>query len=80
MPRGKASEAARVAPQLLTLEEVGLRLGTSHDTVLRLIAAGDLPAVDISAGRKQRARIRVSEQALAAFIDARTLPAGRASS
>lgn len=79
MPRAKA-EATRTAPQLLTLAEVGLRLTTSHDTVLRLIAAGDLPAVDISAGAgKQRARIRVSEAALAAFINARTLPGGRPS-
>lgn len=64
---------ARVAPQLLRLEDAADRLGISRDSVERLIASGDLAAVDIRAGGN-RPRLRVAETDLAAFIAARALP------
>lgn len=62
-----------VAPQLFTLNEAAERLGTSHDSVRRLIDGGELEAIDVSAGGT-RPRLRVSETALGDFISRRTLP------
>ncbi len=76
MPPRKSPAGAGRAPQLLTLKEVGTRLGISHDSVQRLVTAGSLAVVDVSTGT--RPRLRISESALAAFIAARTIPAGKA--
>lgn len=70
-PRKRTTTTAGRAPQLLTLKEVGARLGISHDSVQRLVVAGGLPVVDVGAG--SRPRLRVSESALAAWIAARTV-------
>lgn len=74
-PRKRGTTAPR-APQLLTLKEVGARLGISHDSVERLAVASGLPVVNVGAGT--RPRLRVSEDDLAKWIAARTIPAGEA--
>ena len=61
--------------RLLTTTEAGLVLGVSRDTVVRLIRSGALPYVDVSATGDQRQRIRISEQALDAWIAAHTVSA-----
>lgn len=66
------------APRLFTLAEVGERIGVSTTTVQRLIASGGLRAVNVAAtGTGSRARLRVREDDLAKWINART--AGRRS-
>lgn len=59
---------------LLSLKEAGERLGVSHDTVNRLVRQGALRVADVSAGA-QRARLRISEDELARFIESRTYSA-----
>jgi excisionase family DNA binding protein len=57
--------------KLLTVPETAARLGVQRNTVYRLIKAGALRTVDIAAtGKKARARVR--EDDLAAFIESRT--------
>lgn len=65
------------APQMLTLEEAGERLAVSHDSVQRLVTAGELAVVDVGTGAK-RARLRVSEDVLIQFIKDRTIEASKA--
>ena len=52
--------------QLLTTSEVAAILRCSDDTVLALIRAGKLSAIDIAAGTKNK-RYRVSSDALSEF-------------
>lgn len=53
---------------MLTLSDVATRLGISADSVRRLIDAGRLEAVNVSAG--QRKRWRVDPAALERFVEA----------
>ncbi|MCW2902892.1 MAG: hypothetical protein JWO67_5157 [Streptosporangiaceae bacterium] len=63
----------------LTIPEVMAVLGVkSKDTVYRLISAGELRTVDVSAYGRTRTRVR--EDDLQAFIDARTSEAPRRAS
>lgn len=57
------------APQLLTVEEVALRLAVSTKSIYRWIKDGQLPAVQL--GRA----VRVEEPAVAGFIDSRRIGA-----
>lgn len=61
--------------KVLNMEEAAERLGVGRRTVYRLIAQGELRAVNVSpsgaAGRRPRMRVR--EDDLAAFIESRTL-------
>lgn len=65
----------RTAPQLLKVAEAAARLSCEPDTVYRLIADGDLVAVDIRRGGsgQRRPHWRVREDQLAALIDQRTV-------
>lgn len=60
------------APALLTIPETASRLGCCDNHVYRLIAAGALRAVDIAQPGSRRAKTRVREDDLAAFIDGHT--------
>lgn len=71
-------EPAGSCPGLFTIAEAGLRLGASDMHVYRLIAAGELRAVDISQPGSRRSKTRVRSDDLAAYIDARTRVAGSA--
>lgn len=63
--------AAKTAPQLLSAAEVAARLGCSRRHVYDLIARGAFTeVVDISDG--SRAKSRIAEPVLAAYIAART--------
>jgi len=57
---------------LLTIPEAGEKLGVSPNTVYKLIAGGDLRAVDMSSSNAKRSRTRVRADDLEAFIEART--------
>jgi excisionase family DNA binding protein len=52
------SDAAPVAPRLLTIEQTAAVLAVSTSTVKRLIARGELPAVTVGVGNS---RVRVSD-------------------
>lgn len=55
----------------LSTRDVADRLGVSDNTVLRLVGSGELAAVNVST--KGRARLRYSEEAVAALIAARAV-------
>lgn len=63
--------AKRPAPQLLTIPETSERLRCSDNTVYRLIASGELPAVDIAPRGSRSSKTRVDESDIAAYIDAK---------
>lgn len=54
--------------RLLSTSEAAAVLGVSRDTVVRLVHAGSLPVVDVSATGNKRRRIRVDEADLADWI------------
>lgn len=58
--------------KLLTIPEVADELNIAPNTVYKMIAAGDLRAVDMAVpgARKSKTRIRVDD--LEAFVEART--------
>jgi excisionase family DNA binding protein len=58
-------------PKVYTFKEAGELLGTSHDTVNRLVRAGRLRVVNISAG-DARPRFRVRADDLTKFIEENT--------
>lgn len=60
--------------QLLTLAEAAGQLACSRSYVYRLIAAGDLHAVDIKASSNTRSKTRVRVDEVEAFIARRTTP------
>jgi excisionase family DNA binding protein len=78
VPRNRTTSAANIkwAPeaeaQLLTIQQTAERLGASENHVYRLIAAGDLRAVDIAQRGSLRSKTRVRSDDLAAYIDQRT--------
>lgn len=65
------------ATTLLTIADTAGRLGGCSDMhVYRLIAAGELRAVDISQPGSRKSKTRVRSDDLAAYIDAHTRVAG----
>lgn len=70
MERRGATHAAEVV--LLTPREAGERLGCSLNHVRRLVARGELRAVDIAGAASTRAKLRVRSDDLARYIDRRT--------
>ena len=60
----------KVDPHKLTVQNIAERLRVSVDTIYRWIESGELEAADISLG--SRPRYRVSEQALAEMLHARS--------
>lgn len=59
--------------KLLRLPDVAERLDISEPSVRRLIEGGHLESTDVGAGPGRRPRLRVSEQAVADFLAARTI-------
>lgn len=74
MNRSPARTPARASQLLSTLEVAG-RLGVNKNTVLRLVAIGELEAIDIALSGKPRLRFR--EETVAALQERRTYSAGR---
>ncbi len=58
--------------QLLTPAETGGRLRCSDDSVYRLVALGELPAVDIAPPGSKRSKTRIREDDLQRYIDKQT--------
>jgi len=81
-PRNHTAAAVKWAPQaeaqLLTIQQTGQRLGASDNHVYRLIASGELRAVDIAQPGSLRSKTRVRSDDLAAYIDQKTRQAGGA--
>jgi len=68
------------AVRLFTPKETGERLGgASENHVYRLIARGQLRAVDIGLPGSRRSKTRIREDDLAAYIEARTPDMAKAS-
>lgn len=59
-------------PLLLTIPQTAEKLSVATNTVYRLIACGDLRAVDMTVPGAKRPKTRVRRDDLEAFIDART--------
>jgi excisionase family DNA binding protein len=57
---------------LLTPREAAEALGCSVNSVYRLIAQGELKAIDIALVKSQRSKMRIRRDDLRAFIDSRT--------
>jgi excisionase family DNA binding protein len=57
---------------LLTIAVTAARLGCSDMHVYRLIASGDLPAVDIAQAGARRSKTRVRSDHVDAYIDRKT--------
>lgn len=55
----------------LSVGDVKRRLGVTDDTVLAWIKSRDLVAMDVSRGRGERPRWRISEADLQGFLDRR---------
>lgn len=61
-----------MAVRLNTVPETAKALGVHRATVYELIARGDLESCDIAPTGSTRSKTRVSDDAIAAFIKART--------
>jgi excisionase family DNA binding protein len=57
---------------LLTIGEAGLRLRASENHVYRLVALGQLRAVDVGLPGSRRSKTRIREDDLAAYIESQT--------
>jgi excisionase family DNA binding protein len=63
---------------LLTIGEAGFRLRASENHVYRLVALGQLRAVDVGLPGSRRSKTRIREDDLAAYIQSRTPDMARA--
>lgn len=63
---------AKSAPRLHDITTTAEILGVSRDTVYRLIATGDLESCDVAPTGSRQSKTRVSDDAIRAFIAART--------
>lgn len=61
-----------MSTQLLTIPETAEHLGIAINTVYKMIAAGDLRAVDMAVPGARTSKTRIRQDDLDAFIDART--------
>jgi excisionase family DNA binding protein len=68
----RSAEQSVAAFNYLTVGEVAAQIHASRRQVLRLIVAGELEAIDISAPPAVRPTYRVSPAAVAAWVKART--------
>ncbi len=57
---------------LLTIPEVADELKIAPNTVYKMIAAGDLRAVDMAVPGARKSKTRIRQDDLLAFIEART--------
>jgi excisionase family DNA binding protein len=64
-------------PRLLSVPAVAAVLDVDRRTVYRLIAAGELPVVDLRTG-PGRSRVRIPAAGHDAFIDRRAVPSAAA--
>jgi excisionase family DNA binding protein len=71
---------SRPGGRLLAIPATADRLGCSENHIYRLIAAGELDAIDIAQPGARKAKTRVSEANLDAYIAARTRRTGAAPS
>ena len=74
----RPSRSAPAAPtlSLLTPAEAAARIGASEMHIYRLIADGELRAVDISQRGSKRSKTRVRSDDLEAYIETRTRVVG----
>jgi excisionase family DNA binding protein len=61
-----------VSTKLLTIPETADELGISPNTVYKMIACGDLRAVDMAVPGARRPKTRIRLEDLESFIEART--------
>lgn len=61
-----------MSTKLLTIPETADELGISPNTVYKMIACGDLRAVDMTVPGAKSSKTRIRQEDLEAFINART--------
>ncbi|MEV0968474.1 helix-turn-helix domain-containing protein [Microtetraspora glauca] len=66
MPKPKPKEPSDTA--LLTIPETATELRVGDNTVYRMIARGDLTAVDISAPGARKSKTRVPRESIHAYL------------
>ncbi len=59
-------------PRLLTIDDVAQRMALSTKNIRRLIACGDLAAIDVSPTGSARRTLRIEEAAVHAFVARRS--------
>ncbi len=64
----RASKKATTSPRFLSAPAVAEWLGVDHSKVLRWIASGELPAIDVSQNHGGRPRWRVDPADLESFL------------
>lgn len=67
-----ATREARTAATLLTIPQAAKRMGVSRSHVYNLIWAGELEFVNAAVKKTGKTKMRISEDAITAFDDART--------
>lgn len=70
--RPAAGDVSRPPTLLLTVAEAGEEFRISENRMYELISRYGIPTVNVSTGRGQRARTRISRRALEQFIEAHT--------
>jgi excisionase family DNA binding protein len=74
----RSARTSRPSVRLLPIPAAADRLGCSENHIYRLIAAGELDAVDIAQPGARKAKTRINEANLDAYVEARTRRAGEA--
>jgi excisionase family DNA binding protein len=74
----RSARTSRPSVRLLPIPAAADRLGCSENHIYRLIAAGELDAVDIAQPGARKAKTRINEANLDAYVQARTRRAGEA--
>lgn len=67
---------AAISTNLLTISTAASRLGCSGMHIYRLVAAGELDAVDIAQPGARRSKTRIRSDSLDAYIESHTRHAG----
>lgn len=75
MHERKAKRSADVSADLLTVEAAAKKLGISRPTAYRMVAAKELPVVDVARQGSRRPKLRVPADAVRELIEQRTLAA-----
>lgn len=75
MHERKAQGAADVAADLITVAQAAKKIGISRPTAYRMVAAKELPVVDVAREGSRRPKLRVPVAAIRDLIEQRALDA-----
>ena len=64
----------KVEKERVTVSEAEKILGASESQIRKLVAAGQLEAIDVRLPDKRRASIRISMESIREFVERRSVP------